>query len=62
MGNFGAPDGVKLSLEDAAIYKFLLVRTLRYQQKYHQVRTAWGFNHLRTAAAMVSRIPKRRAL
>lgn len=59
---FGAPDGVKLSLEWAVISRFVLVRTLRYQQKYHQVLTAWGFNHLKTAAAMVSRIPKRRAL
>ena len=61
-GQPGAPDGVELSLELAVITRFVLVRALRYQQKYHQVLTAWGFNHLKTAAAMVSRIPKRRAL
>ena len=59
---FGAPDGIELSLEYPIIAAFSLVRTLRYQQKYHQVLTAWGLDHLKTIAAMVSRSPKRRAL
>lgn len=57
-----SPDGIELSLEYPIIAAFSLVRTLRYQQKYHQVLTAWGLDHLKTIAAMVSRSPKRRAL